>query len=118
MKTKSSLLTAAISAFLVMIFTLPLFAGKPVISSSDKVQKIIKESIKYPDQAIKSCCQGSVDVIFTLREDGKINILKTFSTNEDIEKLVREQLSTVCCKGVKTPYNEHYKITISFKLIG
>lgn len=118
MKAKSFLLTTVISALFVVFFTFPLTAGKPVVSTADKVQKIIRESIKYPDRARKACCQGKVDVIFTVTDEGRISIIKTFSNNEDIEELVRKQLSDICCKGFKPNIKEQYKVTISFKLIG
>jgi hypothetical protein len=118
MKTTKLFGITAIAAMFVLFFSASTFAGKPEMTPAQHVQKIIKETIKYPEQAVKHCCQGSVDVTFTVDEDGKIVIQDTFSTNPEIEKYVKEQLTTICCKGVKTPYNEHYKITISFKLIG
>jgi hypothetical protein len=118
MKTSKVFGILAITAVFILMLTAGAFAGKPAMTPAQHVQKIIQETIKYPEQARKDCCQGSVDVIFTVDDDGKINIENTFSTNPEIEKYVKEQLATICCKGVKTPFNEHYKVTISFKLIG
>jgi outer membrane biosynthesis protein TonB len=79
---------------------------------------VIKENLKYPEKAVRNCCTGSVNVIFTIDEEGKIDIKNTFSDNPDVERIVREQLESICCKGIKTAYNEHFRITITFKIIG
>jgi outer membrane biosynthesis protein TonB len=94
------------------------YALEPLLPPSQHLQEVIKQGIKYPEQAVKNCCSGSVDVYFTVDENGKIKIEKTFSENEKIEKMVKEQLASICCKGVKVASFEHYKITITFKLIG
>ena len=36
---------------------------------------------------------------------------------KEIYELVKEQLSGVCCKGIKIPFNQYYKVNITFKLI-
>lgn len=118
MKTTKFFALSALVAMFLLVSSLSAFAGKPEMTPAQHIQKMIKESIKYPEQAVKSCCQGSVDVIFKVDEDGKINIVRTFSTDEDVVKMVKDQLAGICCKGIKTPYNEHYKVTITFKLIG
>lgn len=118
MKATKIIAVSALSFFFMMIFAFSVNAGKPALTPAEHVQKMIKESIKYPEHAVKECCQGSVEVTFTLDENGKILVEDSFSTNPEIEKYVKEQLSEICCKGITSPYNQHYKITISFKLVG
>ena len=93
-------------------------ANTPSMAPALYIQEVIKENLKYPEKAIKNSYSGSVDVIFTIDEDGKINIKNTFADNPDIEKILKEQLSAVCCKGIKTSYDELYKVRITFKIIG
>ncbi|MCX6280087.1 MAG: energy transducer TonB [Bacteroidetes bacterium] len=118
MKASKIIRLFSIVTMFVLVAGISASAASPVLTPADNVYKIIKESIKYPDQAVRESYTGTVDVIFTVDDDGKINVENTLSDSPDIEKIVKEQLSTICCKGVKTPFNEHYKITISFKLIG
>ncbi|MCX6307155.1 MAG: hypothetical protein NT040_19495 [Bacteroidetes bacterium] len=94
------------------------YAIKPAVASAIHLQKVIKENVRYPEQAVKKCCTGSVDVIFTLDEEGKIKVEKTFAENAEIEQMVKEQLSAICCKGIDAPFNQHYKVRITFKLVG
>jgi outer membrane biosynthesis protein TonB len=94
------------------------YAIEPAMPSSENLQKVLRESIKYPEQAVRNCCTGSVDVYFTVDGDGKIRIEKTIAENSHVDRMVKDQLSSICCKGIKVPYNEHYKIKITFKLVG
>ena len=118
MKTTKIIRIFSFVTMFVLLSAISTNAAKPALTPADHIQKIIKESIIYPEQALKNCCSGSVDVYFTVNEDGKINIERMYGDTEEMEQAVKEQLSTICCKGIKTPYNEHYKVTISFKLIG
>jgi outer membrane biosynthesis protein TonB len=93
------------------------YAATPSVGPSDRIQKMIKESVKYPEKAYKNSCCGTVDVVFTINDDGQINIKKMSTDNKEIADGVKEQLSKVCCKGIKSPFNQHYKVSITFKLI-
>ena len=103
---------------LIFISGISAYATKPAVAAATHLQKVLKENVRYPEQAVKKCCTGSVDVIFTLDEEGKIKVEKTFAENAEIEKMVKEQLSSICCKGIETPFNQHYKVRITFKLVG
>jgi len=94
------------------------YAVEPSVPPAQHLQQVIKDGLKYPEHAVRSCCTGSVDVIFSVDENGKIIIEKTSADNANIEKIVKEQLAAICCKGVKIATYEHYSITITFKLIG
>ena len=118
MKTKFNFRIAMVSFIFIVIAAISANAGKPAITPADHIQKIIKESIKYPEQAVKHCSTGTVDVFFTVDEQGKIKVEETYSDNLEIEKQIKKQLEEITCKGIKVPYNEHYKVTITFKLIG
>jgi hypothetical protein len=118
MKTLKIIPVVTFTLMFIFITGFTSHASNPVMAPAENLQKVIKETLKYPEQAIKNGYTGSVDVIFTVDEEGKINIKNTYADNPEIEKIVKEQLARVCCKGVKTPTNEHYKITITFKFIG
>ena len=74
-----------------------------------------------PEQDMRSNSPSVPDVYAI---DGNLErlVILRFKYQTDLlaglEKMVKEQLSTICCKGVKTPFNEHYRVTITFKLIG
>ena len=118
MKTSSFFRTLTFVVTMICITAVASYAIEPVTAPVQKLQKIFKENIKYPEQAIKECCTGWVDVYFTVNEDGKINVEKMVSENDHVEKMVKNQLSNICCKAAKVPSFEHYKIRITFALIG
>ncbi len=117
MKTSKFFSALFIVLMIFCISGLSSYAANPAPGPADRIQKMIKETIKYPEKAIRSGCCGTVDVTFTVDADGKINIRKMSTENKEIYEMVKQQLSSVCCKGIKTPFNQHYKVSITFKLI-
>jgi outer membrane biosynthesis protein TonB len=117
MKTSKVISALFIVLMIFSISGMSSYAANPVPGPADRIQKMIKESIKYPEKAIRNGCCGTVDVTFTVDTDGKINIKKMSTENKDVYELVKQQLSSVCCKGIKTPFNQHYKVSITYKLI-
>jgi len=93
-------------------------AKNPLPTTADKLQQFLRENVSYPEQAVTSSSTGIVDVVFHVDENGKIVIDKTSADNTRLEKAVREQLTEVCCKGIKVPSYERYSIRFTFKLIG
>ena len=118
MKTVKSFQTFVIILMLILISGISSYAGKTAIASAVHIRKVLKESVKYPEQAVKKCCTGSVDVIFTVDDAGKIQIKKTFAENPELEKMVKEQLSSINCKGIESPSTQQFRVTIAFRLIG
>jgi hypothetical protein len=117
MKTAKLIRTFFLILMVICISGISSFARQPEITPAQQIRKVIKEGIKYPEQAVKNCCTGKVDVYFTLDDQGKIKIEKTFAENEHVEKMVMDQLSNICCKGIKLSSREHYKVRITFMLI-
>ncbi|MFZ4522009.1 MAG: hypothetical protein ACOYNC_09895 [Bacteroidales bacterium] len=103
---------------LIVISAISSYAIETPVPPATRLQKVIMDGVKYPERAIKSCCTGSVDVTFQISEDGKIIIEKTYADNPEIDKMVQDQLAMISCKGLETPFNQRYKITITFKLLG
>jgi len=123
LKTNSMKTVKAISALLfTMMFVLltgfSSYAIKPTaMAPAESIQKMIKESLKYPEEAIKTGTTGTVDVTFKINDEGQIVIRKITADSKVIADAVEDQLADICCKGIRTPYNQYYKVTITFKLI-
>jgi outer membrane biosynthesis protein TonB len=105
------------AVMLVVLFTAFLSVSASAAYPSTKcIRDILKESVKYPDRFINEASTGEVVVVFTITDDGRIDIKSVKSTSEELEKYVREQLASTCCKNVISPYNQHYRITFKFRL--
>ncbi len=116
MKTTKVIPVILIAMVLAFTTSFQASALKPQIATPTYLQKVIKESIKYPENALKKSCCGEVDVIFSLNEDGTIRIRSMHADNADIEKGVKEQLAKISFKDVRPAFNQQYRVKITFKL--
>jgi hypothetical protein len=91
-------------------------AGKTSVQPAKDVHVLISESIKYPPVALKESIEGTVEVLFTINDEGKIVVEKIKSNDKRITENVSEQLSKICCKEILGTYNQHYRIILEFKL--
>ena len=117
MKTTKVISTLFFATMFILLTGFSSYAIKPAIAPAEKIQKVIKEAVRYPVQAIKTGATGSVDVTFIVNDEGQIVIKHMSADSPEIAEGVKQQLSNVCCKGIKTPYNQYYKVTITFKLV-
>ncbi|MEI6454739.1 MAG: hypothetical protein WCO93_00495 [bacterium] len=91
-------------------------AGKTSVQPAKDVHAIIKESVKYPPLALKESIEGTVEVIFTINDEGKIVVEKIKANDKRITENITEQLSKICCKEILGTYNQHYRVILEFKL--
>ena len=57
---------------------------------------------------------GEVEVLFTITDEGTVDIKKLKSTNEDIEQYVKEKIINVPCNDFVHPFNQYYKVRFIF----
>jgi len=106
----------SILLLLVLFTTVTCFAIKPAISSTELLRNVIVGSIKHPVDAHNQKLTGSVDVLFTVNDNGTLNAIKILTEEEQIAKCVKDQLSKITVKGLNLPKGQLYKVKISFKL--
>jgi len=92
------------------------YAGKTSVQPAKDVHALIQQSVKYPPVALKESIEGSVEVLFTINDEGKIVVEKIKSNDKRITENINEQLSKICCKEILGTYNQHYRIVLEFKL--
>ena len=118
MKTTRFIPAILIATMILFLTGFSSYAIKPALAPAEHIQKIITENLKYPQQALKDAYTGSVDVLFKIDDKGQIVVKKISTDNRAIAENVKTQLANICCKDIKSPYNQYYKVTINFKLIG
>ncbi len=101
----------------ILIFSTATFAGKTAKAPARDIRTAIQETIHFPDLSYRDCCTGTVDVIFTVTADGKLDIKKIDSENTRIIEAVKSQLSEVTCPGLNFPTYQRYSIQLTFKLV-
>jgi outer membrane biosynthesis protein TonB len=92
-------------------------AAKTSVAPAKDVHAIITETVKYPPLALKESIEGTVEVLFTVNDEGKILIEKIKSNDKRITDDITEQLSKICCKEILGTYNQHYKVLLEFKIV-
>jgi outer membrane biosynthesis protein TonB len=99
------------------IFASVSFAGKTAKDPATDIRQAIQQTVKFPTLSNRDCCTGTVDVLFTVTADGKLDIKKINSDNDRIVKEVKEQLAKVSCADLKCPSYQMYSIQITFKFV-
>lgn len=112
------LIKPLIFTILVFVFALNSSAGKVRITPAKDVRQIIKESIRYPEFAWKNGYQGSVEVLFMIQPDGYLKVRKVYTEDKALAAYIEKEFSRVCCNDLRTPINQHFKVKLTFKLVG
>lgn len=117
MKTMKLFRVLSLALVFTTVCSFSVLAMKPELATPNLIHKILKESIKYPELAIRHGYCGSVDVTFMLNDKGTIEIKSMSTDNEEIAESVKKQLKDITFTGLKPVYNQQYKIRITFKLV-
>jgi hypothetical protein len=91
-------------------------AEKSAMSSGTEIQKIITESVKYPDFGYKKGLHGDVVITFTLSAEGTIELKKITSSCDELKDYVKTELGKITIKDVIHQLNQQYKLTLKFDL--
>lgn len=93
------------------------YAGKTAKDPATDIRQAIQQTVKFPSLSNRDCCTGTVDVLFTVKADGTLDIKKINSDNDRIVKEVKDQLAKVSCADLKCPSYQLYSIQITFKFV-
>lgn len=118
MKTNMLTKTLGVVFAMILLAGITTYATEPLKAAPAKnIQDVLCKNIQYPEKALKNCCTGYVDVVFKIGDDDQIIIRSISSDNTDIAQCVKEQLKKISFSGIEKPYNQHYSIRFTFKLI-
>jgi len=77
--------------------------------------KTIKEHIKFPNLLLDYKHEEIVNVVFTVNDEGHINLVIANTSNEILKKSIETQFSKLVLKQLKP--NNAYSIQFNFKTI-
>ena len=89
-------------------------AGPAAVTAKNIRQKFVQAVINPEDQS-NVPTSGEVEVLFTLNDEGTIDIKNIKSTNEETANYVKEKISNIPCKDFVHPFNQYYKIKFRFE---
>lgn len=113
-KVISSLFTIFLTG---IIFSMNTYAKEPVKEYSShvkQIKQILEQTVKFPDCGIKKAGHGEAVVIFSISDDGKIEIDEISASCKELEVNISEQLSGLYFNGVIHPYDQHYRVKFKF----
>ena len=94
---------------------LSVHASSPAAVSAKNIRQKFVNAVMNPSDNSTVPTKGEVEVLFTVMDDGKIDIKKIKSTNEDATKYVKEKVSDLTCSEFTHPYNQYYKVKFRFQ---
>ncbi len=81
-----------------------------------KITHALEKEIEYPKKARQEGIQGYVNVIFSISEDGSIQIKRCFSNEEPLKDYVVRSIEKICLKDLNFDKDELYSIKLNYKL--
>ncbi len=114
MKTRKVVNIIVLTLIISFISTFTIYASSPAaVAAKDIRQKIVKVVWNGEDQEdIPS--EGTVVVLFTVSDEGKIEIKKLESDNAEAENFVTQKISSISCKDNVYPYHQFYRVKFHF----
>jgi hypothetical protein len=113
MKTISKIAILLVIPALILLSSGMASAANPAAKC---IREVLKEAVKYPDCLMKKGSVGDVVVVFTLSDEGKIQVKSVKTSCPELAEYVKEKLSNTSCSEVISPYNQHYMVTFKFRM--
>lgn|GEM_PF-1354034 len=88
---------------------------KPMGSDAESASRTIKECIKFPNLNMYNISEAKVNVVFTVDEAGRVNLVIANTENQGLRKSIEEQFLTLSLKQLKA--NNAYSIQFNFKTL-
>ena len=121
MKTNNLLKSMIIFGLIGVFFTGSVLAGNPAKGLAVKYQPIhdkMEKTVKFPADCFAKLHNGeTADVLFTLSDEGKVNVINISSECPEMAESLKKQLEDVYCPDVIHEYNQHFKITFKFRTV-
>jgi hypothetical protein len=90
-------------------------AASPAAMAAKNIRQKFVEVVRNPADLQNILVGGEVEVLFTVSEEGKIDIKRLEGSNKEIEDFVRDKISSIPCNEYIFPFNQHYKVKFRFE---
>jgi hypothetical protein len=114
MKTINVTRILVIALLVGFISTFSTYAENPAAISAKNIRQMFVQAVQNQEDLTRISTTGEAEVLFTVNDDGNIDIKKIKATNNEIANYVKEKISKVSCQDYIQPYNQYYKVTFSF----
>jgi hypothetical protein len=117
MKTINVTRIIVIGLIVGFISTFSSYAKSPAAMAAQKVQQKISDVVQNMEDPENTPTSGTVVIVFTFNDEGKIEIKKIDSNNDEAENFVVKKISNITYKNFVDPYHKLYKIKFRFDQI-
>jgi hypothetical protein len=114
MKTIKITRIFVIALMLGFITSFSSFAASPAAVSAKNIREKFVKAVMYPEDKTEIPTSGEVEVLFTLTDEGTVEIKKIKASDDNAAKYVTDKITSVPCKDFVHPYNQQYKIKFKF----
>lgn len=108
-------LLALITGILLSTATFAKAGETPPTADAGSAAKTIREHIKFPNFNIYQAPEEKVNVVFTVNENGQVNLVIANTGNAILKKTIEDQFLKLTLKQLKA--NNAYSIQFNFKTI-
>jgi hypothetical protein len=115
MKTINVTRILIIALLVGFISTFSTYASSPAAVSAKNIRQKFVQAVMNPEDKSELPTTGEVEVLFTLNDEGTVDIKKIKATNDELANYVKEKITSVPCKDFIHPYNQYYKIKFRFQ---
>jgi len=114
MKTINLTRIFAIALLLGFISTFSSYAASPAAVSAKNIRQKFSETFQNLEDRDNIPASGTVTVLFTVSDEGTIDIKKLEATSDEAANFVKENISKVPCQDNVYPYHQFYRVKIRF----
>jgi len=79
-----------------------------------QIKHVLEQNVKFPDCGMTISGQGIAEVVFSIKDDGKIEIDEITASCKDLEVYVKKQLAELTITKINHPAGQHYRVTFIF----
>jgi hypothetical protein len=92
------------------------YAASPAAAASARnIRQKFIEAVQNPDDLIKAPTSGEVEILFTVNDDGTLNIKKMDATNDDAADYVTKKITNLNYGDSGHPFNQYYSVKFHFQ---
>lgn len=114
MKTKYAIRIFILSLMVGFISTFSSFAASPAAVTAKNIQQKFTKVFQNTEDRQNVPTEGIVLVVFTVTDEGKLEIKKLESTNEEASNYVIKKISAIPCQDNVYPTNHLYRVRFHF----
>lgn len=114
MKTIKVTRIIAITLLLGFISIFSSYAESPAAISAKNIRQKFVQAVMNADDKSDLPTSGEVEVLFTVSDEGTVEIKKLKSTSDEIATYVKEKIINIPCNDFSHPFNQYYKVKFIF----